>query len=131
MCNLRSLLHNPRGGSLIFAFALLTFTLGLLSSNSPGRSAQIAVVGEWETDENGEFELVSDNFNENTTYIIVVEHRNYKKAEVTGIKPVKNSTINLGWIEVIEKEKYEVDFEKIKLKPTSGDTDRNQPVRDD
>ena len=50
-----------------------------------------------ETDEDGKFELVSNNFSENTFYRIIVEHRDYESAEWTRIKPTINSRTRLGW----------------------------------
>ena len=84
------------------------------------------------TDEYGEFKLASDNFNENASYRIIVEHERYKSAEWLGIKPVKNSTFNLGWKHLIAKETYAPSLDSNKVKPSVGkDLGKRTRVLDD
>ena len=84
------------------------------------------------TDEYGEFKLASDNFNENASYRIIVEHERYKSAEWLGIKPVKNSTFNLGWKHLTAKETIEVGLDSVIFKAgTSMRKAQKKVVRDD
>ena len=78
-----------------------------------------------ETDEGGKFELASNNFKKNTSYRIIIQHRDYKNAEWTGIQPTINSFMSLGWKRLEPLKKLKVTIEDtLKLHDTDlGDED--------
>ena len=79
-----------------------------------------------ETGEDGIFELISDNIDEDTIYRIVVEHRDYEIGEWTNIKSQKNSIISLGWKQLQSKIEIKPDLEE---NPNGGSRFRqNQPL---
>ena len=73
-----------------------------------------------ETNEDGKFELASDNFTEDTFYRIIAEHRDYESAEWTRIKPTLNSEMTLGWKLLKPKKSLEIILiDSLKLQETT------------
>ena len=73
-----------------------------------------------ETNEDGKFELASDNFTEDTFYRIIAEHRDYESAEWTRIKPTLNSEMTLGWKLLKLKKNLEIILiDSLKLQETT------------